>query len=92
MRIKTIVVIVLTMLVTVVLMQNNQETNFTILFLEVRISKLVIMTGMIFFGFILGLLVGHPRKVKFDDSHPSINNPIPTKHNTLSDEDREYLE
>jgi uncharacterized integral membrane protein len=92
MRIKTITIIVLTMLVTIVLMQNNQEAAFTILFSEIRISKLIMMTGMILFGFILGVVMARPRKAKFDNAHPSMDNPVPGKSNTLSDEDREYLE
>jgi uncharacterized integral membrane protein len=91
MRLKTIVVLVITILLTVVLMQNTENEKFTILFTVVYIPKLVMMTGISVTGFILGVLVGRRKKPRYDISgyHDAIHekdNP-----NTLSDEDREYI-
>jgi uncharacterized integral membrane protein len=91
MRIKTIIIIVLTILITVVLMQNTGPVTFTILFSDVHVSKLVVLAIIALFAFILGILVGRPRRTKY------ISNDFPEKNenyenpNTLSDEDREYI-
>jgi uncharacterized integral membrane protein len=61
-------------------MQNTDDVNFAFLWADFRISKLVMMTGISVFAFILGVLVGRPKKVKKlgDES-------------TLSDEDKDYI-
>jgi uncharacterized integral membrane protein len=91
MRIKTIFLIVATILLTIIIMQNNQPFDFNILFFHTRISILVVLALVAIIAFIIGVLIGRPRKVKFDDSHPSMDNPTGTKNDTLSDEDREYI-
>jgi len=91
MRIKTIFLIVITILLTIVIMQNNQSYNFNILFWHPLVSNLVVMALIAIVSFIIGMLTGRPRKVKFDNSHPSLDNPTGKKTDTLSDEDREYI-
>jgi uncharacterized integral membrane protein len=91
MRIKTIFLIVVTILLTIIIMQNNQTYNFNILFWHPLVSNLVVMAVIAIISFIIGILVGRPRKVKFDNSHPSLDNPTGTKPDTLTDEDREYI-
>ncbi|EHQ25178.1 LapA family protein [Mucilaginibacter paludis] len=91
MRIKTIFLIVITILLTVIIMQNNQDVKFTVLFSQFYISNLIIMALMAIAGFVIGFLIGRPRKVKFDNTHPSLDNPTGKKSDTLSDEDREYI-
>ncbi|MDB5130649.1 MAG: hypothetical protein JWR02_398 [Mucilaginibacter sp.] len=72
-------------------MQNTGTVRFTILFKDVYISKLVMLTLVSVFGFILGFLVGRPKTIRRlgDD----FNDPYQTdvKTDTLSDEDKEYI-
>jgi uncharacterized integral membrane protein len=91
MRIKTIVIILITVLLTIVIMQNSDQVLFKILFFETRISKLIIMLIIAAVAFILGYLVGRPRRAirlggdeDSDDIHPN-------KPGTLSDDDKEYI-
>jgi uncharacterized integral membrane protein len=81
MRIKTIVVIGITALLTIVLMQNTDEVDFAFLWASFRISKLVMMTAVSVFAFILGILVGRPKKVKR----------LGDNTKTLSEEDQDYI-
>lgn len=91
MRIKTIFIIVATILLTIVIMQNNQDVSFNILFWSSRFSILIMLAIIAIISFIIGLMLGRPRKSTFDDSHPSMDNPSGTKPDTLSDEDKEYI-
>ena len=91
MRIKTIIIILITVLLTIVLMQNTNPVIFSFLWADFRISKLVMLLTVAIVAFILGILVGRPKRVKklggdFHDESTSTTNP-----NTLSDEDREYI-
>ena len=81
MRIKTIVVIGITVLLTIVLMQNTDQVDFTFLWTSFRISKLVMMTFVSVFAFILGVLVGRPKNVKR----------LGGDSKTLSEEDQDYI-
>ena len=91
MRVKTIVALVIVIFVTVIIMQNTGEVRFTILFGDIYISKLVMLTAMSVLGFILGVLVTYPKNKKYDIEkyHDSIHEK--EDPNTLSDEDREYI-
>ncbi len=88
MRIKTITVIVITILLTVVLMQNTETVKFTFLFTDIYIPKLVMMTLVSIVAFVLGILVGRPTKVnRLGDD----NNLINGASGTLSEEDKDYI-
>ncbi|MBE9582877.1 hypothetical protein IM792_00310 [Mucilaginibacter sp. JRF] len=91
MSFKTIVAIIIAVLLTVVIMQNRDEVPFTILFTSMYASKLVVMAGVAVFAFILGLIVGRPKKQKYDieQYHDTMYNK--NKPDTLSDEDRDYI-
>lgn len=96
MRLSTIIAILITIALTVVFMQNTDEANFTLLFVNVKISKLVVMTAVSVSAFILGILAGRPRKVRrpsdFEDDDDEFDNTDRLhKPNTLSDEDRDYI-
>lgn len=91
MRIKTIFIIAITILLTIIIMQNNQDVTFSILFWSPRFSVLIMLAFFAIVSFIIGIMLGRPAKVKFDDSHPSMDNPTGTRNDTLSDEDREYI-
>ncbi|RKR85244.1 hypothetical protein BDD43_5508 [Mucilaginibacter gracilis] len=91
MRIKTILLIVVTILLTVIIMQNNQEVTFSILFWNPRFSILILTAVIAVTSLLIGIQIGRPRKAKFDESHPSMDNPTGTKNPPLTDEDREYI-
>ncbi len=61
MRAKTIFIIVVTILVTVILMKNMDEVNFWI-FGMYTVPKLAVLGTMFFIGAIVGFLLGRPRK------------------------------
>ena len=97
MRIKTFFVILITVLVTIVLMNNTEEIDMW-LFGTTRISKLIILAVVFVLGFIVGALVMRPRKKKVleeeEDVYPEEdpqNIPVNTYKSKLSDEDRDYI-
>jgi uncharacterized integral membrane protein len=91
MRIKTIIIILITVLLTVVLMQNKENVNFNFLWATFLISKLVMLLLIGGAAFILGVLVGRPKRVKRLGGDLSDSNSEKSKTNTLSDEDKEYI-
>jgi uncharacterized integral membrane protein len=91
MRITTMLIIVISVLLTIVLMQNTEPVKFTILFGTFYISKLTALLSFSVVAFILGVLVGRPKKARSiatDDNDEDYTN---NKPDTLSDEDREYI-
>jgi len=91
MRIKTMIIISITVLFTIVLMQNTEPVTFTILFGTFRISKLAALAGFSVVAFILGVMVGRPKKVKTLGGGFNDGDYDGTKSDTLSDEDRDYI-
>lgn len=91
MRIKTIFIIVVTVLLTIILMQNNQEVTFNILFWSSRFSILIMTAVVAIVSLLIGIQIGRPKRVRFDDSHPSMDNPTGKQNTTLTDEDRDYI-
>ncbi len=92
MKAKTLFVIILTVLTTVVLMKNSEEVDFWF-FGIVKLPKLAMMGIMLALGFVAGLLVARPRRKNIQIRDHSIagetqEQPDP---NGLSDEDREYI-
>jgi len=61
MRVKTIFIIVITVLVTVILMKNMDEVSFWI-FGDRTVPKLAVLATMFFIGAIVGYLIGRPRR------------------------------
>lgn len=96
MSFKTVSIVVISVLVTVVLMNNTDEIDFW-LFGNARIPKLAILGAMFAAGLIVGYMLGRPRKkVLIDDR----DEPIPATGQAytnresidqLSDEDRDYI-
>lgn len=72
---KTIFIIVVTILVTIVLMKNTDEVNFWI-FGNHSVPKLAILAVMFGIGLIVGYLVGRPKKpkVSLDSENTSMTN------------------
>lgn len=100
MRLKTIFIIIVTILLTIVIMQNAEPVPFKVLFFETTTSKLLMMAVVAVIGFILGYLVGRPKKTRFTkeldhgydehDEHTTDREPK-RRPDTLSDEDRDYI-
>ena len=102
MRLKTYVIIFLSVAITIIFMQNLDPVPFKVLWMDFTVAKLVMMLVVTVFGFILGVIVARPRKKKLVESEGGsipfeINQPknddyiqTPLK-NTLSDEDRDYI-
>jgi putative membrane protein len=88
MKAKTIFVILITILLTVFLMVNRDAVDFDfIIGAPVPVSKLLVIGICIVIGFILGFIVGRPRKTlnSYDTEIEKENK------STLSDEDRDYI-
>jgi len=98
MSFKTTLAIIITVALTILIMQNTDEATFTILFTDVKLPKLVMLTAVSVSAFILGILVTRPTKRKvaahdddFEDDEEEDNYPTKGRHDTLSDEDRDYI-
>lgn len=91
MRITTILIIIITVLLTVVLMQNTDAVPFTILFVNVSMSKLTVMAATGLTGFILGYLVGRPKRARNIAPEYREDNYDDDDSDTLSEEDRKYI-
>lgn len=85
------IIILITVLLTVVLMQNTGRVNFEILWATVPMSKLVMLAFVAVAGFILGLLVGRPRRARRLGGDSADINLEKGKAGTLSDDDKEYI-
>ena len=85
MHLKTLSIIAISVLLTIVLMNNTDDIHFW-LFGDMKISKLTILGTMFVVGFIVGALVARPTKkimpTEFDQEIQS----------SLNDEDRAYIE
>jgi uncharacterized integral membrane protein len=90
MSVKTIFIIIISVLVTVILMNNTDDVNFWI-FGNTRVPKLAILGAMFVLGLIIGYLVGRPKQSR-KPNHPDLvaeDDNLPEDY--LSDEDREYI-
>lgn len=91
MSIKTIFIIIITILVTVILMKNTDEVHFWI-FGPTYVPKLAVLGVMFALGFIAGFMAGRPRRKPADPHEPEIQkNFDASDRDQLSDEDREYI-
>jgi uncharacterized membrane protein YciS (DUF1049 family) len=91
MSIKTIVIVVVTILLTAAFAQNTDKVPFAFLFANFYVSKLAMMATVAVVAFILGIMVGRPKKAKFDIEGYHDNIHKKEDPNTLSDEDRDYI-
>jgi uncharacterized integral membrane protein len=91
MRIKTMIIIIITVLLTVVIMQNTEDVNFNFLFSTFRVSKLVMLSAVAIVAFVIGILVGRPGKPKYLKGNDDEIEYEKKQSNTLSDEDRDYI-
>ena len=91
MRIKTMFIIIITVLLTVVIMQNTKEVAFNFLFATFYVSKLVMLLAVAVVSFIIGVLVGRPSRPKYTPGKEEEIDDIKSKPDTLSQEDRDYI-
>jgi putative membrane protein len=91
MNAKTIFIIVLTALLTIFLMVNTEPVDFDFLVTTVAVSKLLVIGICIIVGFIIGFIVGRPKKTlsSYDDEIEKNN--LKGNKKELSDEDRDYI-
>ena len=88
---KTIFIIIASVLVTIVLMNNTEEIDFWI-FGATKIPKLVILGTMLGLGFIIGVLAARPKKKELVYKEPELEIIQPEDKNTgLSEEDKNYI-
>ena len=85
------ILIAITILLTVVIMQNTEPVYFSFLFVTFHVSKLVMLLVVAIVGFIIGVLVGRPGRPKYIPGQT--DEPVDQKKasGTLSDEDRDYI-
>ena len=91
MRIKTMVIIIITILLTVVIMQNTDSVPFKFLFASFYASKLVVMLTVAIIGFIIGVLIARPGRPKYIPGQVEEPYTLKKQSDTLSDEDKEYI-
>ena len=87
---KTIFIIVLTVLVTVILMKNMDEVNFWI-FGTRSVPKLAVLGTMFFIGAVVGFLVGRPKKKQPLPEDPETDDPVFEVKKPLSPDDSDYI-
>jgi hypothetical protein len=85
------IIVIITVLLTVVIMQNTEHVDFNFLFATFRISKLLMLLLVAVAAFIAGVMVGRPGRPKYIPGQVEDADPNKKKLDTLSDEDREYI-
>ena len=87
MSFKTIFIIVVTVLLTVIFMQNTSDVNVRILMWDVRVSFILLMATVAILCFLMGYLAAYRQK---RIANATLNPPNNEKN--ISDEDRNYLQ
>lgn len=84
MKIKHILLIGITAILTIILVRNNEQMDIQILWMQLKISKLLVLGSVFIVGLIVGLLwaAGMAKREKDEQNEA----------NKLSEEDREFLE
>ncbi|NEU08097.1 hypothetical protein GZH53_07205 [Flavihumibacter sp. R14] len=83
---KTIFLVIISVLVTIILMKNTDEVDFW-LFGDRSVPKLAVLGVMFLSGAIVGFILGRPRRRSTTDDHF----PEDLTKKTLSQEDRDYI-
>lgn len=91
MRIKTIVIVVIAIVLTIVLMQNTGRVDFNFLWTTFWVSKLTMLFFVALISFVLGFLVGRPKRIRRLGGDYTDNNYDKPNSGTLSDEDKNYI-
>ncbi|UKJ06396.1 hypothetical protein [Solitalea lacus] len=87
MSLKTIFIIVVTALLTIVLMQNTSDVNVRILLWDVRVSFILLMACIAILCFLIGYLAAYRQK-------RSVSGPVSpsTPDSGLSEDDKNYIQ
>ena len=91
MRIKSLIVLLFVILLTIVFTQNTDKVDFVFFWTSFKISKLVIMLGASVVAFIAGVLVGRPKRIKRMSGGTSENHFEKRSPGSLSDHDKDYI-
>lgn len=91
MRAKTIFIIVLSVLITIVIMQNSDEVWFSLFFWNVSVSKLVVMASIALISFLIGFLSGRKKQKPVEAAADYQDTPVKNQDSGLSEEDRNYI-
>lgn len=97
MTLKTVFIVFISVLVTIVLMNNTEEINFWI-FGNARIPKLAVLGSMFVLGLMVGFMAGRPRKKSQADNFTRNDQDLleeeeeqDNEGQNLSEEDRNYI-
>ena len=88
MSFKTISIIILSVCITIVFMQNTDAVVFNLFFSSISISKLWLMAIMLLVGFIFGAML---RKPQPSISTKAFNANVPLEVNNFDEDDQEYI-
>jgi uncharacterized integral membrane protein len=91
MRIKTIVIVLVTILLTATIMQNTGTMSFQFLWMQFSVSKLFVMLVVAIISFVLGWLLGRPKRRFNLGGASGETEGRNEKTDTLSEEDRDYI-
>ena len=91
MRIKTIIIILITVLLTVILFENSETIPFKFLWATFLMSKLLVLLFVAAISFVLGVLVGRPKRVKKLGGDYTGDNYDKGTSGTLSEDDKDYI-
>ncbi len=104
MGLKTIFIVIITALLTVFFMQNSEPVQVSILFSKIEISKLALLPGLAFTGFLVGYIAGRTGRNRAARSPETIQTPIDSVNHlnspvqpenrmpgNLSQEDQDYI-
>ncbi len=93
MKPKTLFALIITVLLTIFLTVNSDAVAFDFIIGEpVSVSKLVVIGICVLIGFVLGFIVGRPRKtVSSYDTEIEKGYTVNDSKSTLTDEDRDYI-
>ncbi len=94
MKAKTLFIIIMTALLTAFLFLNSDQVPFNFIVVDdVQVSKLIVIGVCVLIGFVLGFLVGRPRKTvsTYDTEIEKGYVDNKEKKQGLSDEDRDYI-
>ncbi|MEE8604749.1 MAG: lipopolysaccharide assembly protein LapA domain-containing protein [Candidatus Aminicenantaceae bacterium] len=59
MKPKFVIIIVLTLLALIIAFQNKEIVTFQLFFWTISMSRILVIIGFLFIGFLLGLLAGY---------------------------------
>jgi len=90
MRAKTIFIVIVTVLVTIILMKNTEPMNFWI-FKVVSVPKLAVLGVLFALGFIIGFIARRPRKRSQDQLVQDGDNSTLPEPEEWDEENQNYI-